>query len=194
MGMFVTDGRTNYDNVFDDLLGEFWKEAAKKSSEVTFFNEICTVRREGVFAGTRRIDTIGAILILRYLLHPPGDRIIDEWVPYREFRDGANFASYIKTNIEEVLAREFAGRKAMLAGRLEAIGGAAYAFESKPDLSMLVHAFPSIPILSVFWDQDDEFPSSFQFLFDRSAPSFLDMESLAVLLHYVHLKLAVVKA
>jgi hypothetical protein len=192
--MFVTDGRTNYDNVFDDLLGEFWEEAAKKSAEVTLFNEFCTVRQEGIFAGTRRIDTIGGILILRYLLHPPGDKIMDEWVPYREFRDGANFASYIKTNIEDVIAREFAGRKAALAGRLESIGGTAYAFESKPDLSMMVYAFPSIPILSVFWDQDDEFPSSFQFLFDRSAPSFLDMESLAVLLHYVHLKLAVVKA
>jgi hypothetical protein len=188
--MFVTDGRTNYDNVFDDLLGYFWEETAKKSAEVTFFNEPCTVRQEGVFAGTRRVDTIGGILILRYLLHQGIDKIRNEWLPYRELRDGANFASYIKTNIEDVIAREFAGRKATLAGRLEAIGGAACAFESKPDLSIVVYAFPSIPILSLFWDQDDEFPSSFQFLFDRSAPSFLDMESLAVLLHYAHQKIS----
>ena len=190
MGMFVTDGRTNYDNVFDDLLGEFWKEIADRPAEVIFFNEFCVVRKEGIFAGTRRIDTIGSILILRYLLHPPGNKIKDEWVPYREFRDGANFASYIKTNIEDVIAQEFAGRKATLASRLEAIGGTAHNFESKPDLSMITYTFPSIPILSVFWDQDEEFPPSFQFLFDRSAPSFLDMESLAVLLHYTHQKIS----
>jgi hypothetical protein len=194
MGMFVTDGRTNYDNVFDDLLAEFWTEPPNRPAEAVFFNQLCLVRQEGIFAGSRKIDTIGSILILRYLLHPSGDKIKDEWVPYREFRDGANFASYIKTNIEDIIAREFAGRKATLAGRLEAIGGAAHNFESKPDLSMMVYAFPSIPILSVFWDQDDEFPPSFQFLFDRSAPSFLDMESLAVLLHYVHRKLAIVTA
>jgi hypothetical protein len=192
--MFVTDGRTNYDNVFDDLLAEFWKEPPNRPAETVFFNQLCLVRQDGIFAGSRKIDTIGSILILRYLLHPPGDKIKDEWVPYREFRDGANFASYIKTNIEDVIAREFAGRKTTLADRLKALGSTVYAFQSKPDLSMITHTFPSIPILSVFWDQDDEFPPSFQFLFDRSASSFLDMESLAVLLHYVHRKLAIVTA
>ena len=193
--MFVTDGRTNYDRVFDELLQEFWEDKpGNRPSKVTFFGESCVVRQEGIFAGARKIDTIGGILVLRYLLHPPGEVITGEWVPYRDFRDGANFAAYIKTNIEDVIAREFAGRSTTLAGRLEAIGGTACPFESKPDLSMIVYAFPSIPILSVFWDQDDEFPPSFQFLFDRSAPSFLDMESLAVLLHYVHRKLAVVTA
>jgi hypothetical protein len=189
--MFVTNGRTNYDNVFDDLVVEFWKEQPpNKQTEVVFFNEPCVVEPEGIFAGTRKIDTIGSILILRYLLHPPGDKVKDEWVPYREFRDGANFASYIKTNIEDVIAREFAGRKTTLADRLKALGSTVYAFQSKPDLSMITHTFPSIPILSVFWDQDDEFPPSFQFLFDRSASSFLDMESLAVLLHYAHTKIS----
>jgi hypothetical protein len=189
--MFVTEGRTNYDRVFDELLQEFWEDKpGNRPTKVTFFDESCVVRQEGIFAGAGKIDTIGGILVLRYLLHPPGEGITGEWVPYREFRDGANFASYIKTNIEDLIAREFAGRKATLAGRLEAIGGTAYAFESKPDLSMIVHAFPSIPILSVFWEEDMEFPPSFQFLFDRSAPSFLDMESLAVLLHYAHQKIS----
>ena len=188
--MFVTDGRTNYDIVYDDLLAEFWGDDGGKPTEVIFFNELCTVNPEGIFAGSRKIDTIGSILILRYLLHPPGEKVRHEWVPYREFRDGANFASYIKTNIEDVIAREFAGRKAAFARRLEAIGGSAYAFESKPDLSVIVYAFPSIPILSAFWDQDEEFPPSFQFLFDRSAPSSLDLESLAVLLHYFHRKVS----
>jgi hypothetical protein len=193
--MFVTDGRTNYDRVFDELLQEFWEDKpGNRPTRITFFGKSCVVRQEGIFAGSRKIDTIGGILILRYLLHSPGEGITGEWVPYRDFRDGANFASYTKTNIEDVIAREFAGRKATLADRLEAIGGAAHTFESNPDLSMIVYAFPSIPILSVFWDQDEEFPPSFQFLFDRSAPTFLDMESLAVLLHYVHRKLAIVTA
>ncbi len=189
--MFETDGRTNYDRVFDELLLEFWEDKpGNRPTKVTFFGESCVVRQEGIFAGGRKIDTIGGILILRYLLHPPGDEITGEWLPYREFRDGANFASYIKTNIEDPIAKEFAGRKSALAGKLEDIGGMAHDFESRPDLSIITYAFPSVPILSVFWDQDEEFPASFQFLFDRSAPSFLDMESLAVLLHYFHRKIS----
>ena len=190
--MFVTNGRTNYDIVYEELLREFWEEdkPGNRAAKVTFFGESCVVRQEGIFAGGRKIDTIGGILILRYLTHPPGDEITGEWVPYREFRDGANFASYIKTNIEDLIAREFSGRAAALAGRLEDLGGMVHDSESAPDLSMVVYAFPSIPILSIFWDRDEEFPPSFQFLFDRSAPSFLDMESLAVLLHYFHRKIS----
>jgi hypothetical protein len=187
--MFVTDGRTNYDDVFDDLLALFLEQGSNRIAEVTFFGEPHRVRKDGIYAGSRKIDTIGAILILRYLSRASDDTIRKEWIPYREFRDGSNFASYIKTNIEDVIAREFAGRRELLIKKLESLGSEPHTFESRPDVSMITYAFPSIPILSIFWDQDEEFPPSFQFLFDRSASSFLDMESLAVLLHYTHQKL-----
>ncbi len=188
--MFVTDGPTNYDRVFNDLLALFRKETTpKRGTEVFFFQDPCVVTEDGIYAASRRIDNIGGILILRYLLGTSDDVTTNRWVPYREFRDGSNFASYIKSRIEDAVAREFTGRKEILINKLETLGGRPYPFEAKPDIAMVVRAFPTIPILSTFWDADDEFPSSFQFLLDRSAPSFLDMESLAVLLHYTHQKM-----
>jgi len=77
----------------------------------------------------------------------------------------------------------------LLEDRLKALGGINYFYETRPDLSIVVYAFPTVPVLSIFWDEDDEFPSSFQFLFDRSAQYILDLESLAVLLHYFYQKI-----
>lgn len=188
--MFVTDGKTNYDSVFGDLLTAFWNETAQeKKTKVTFFQDLYTVKEDGIYTGAGKIDSIGGNLILRYLFRASDEKIRNEWVPYREFKDGSNFAAYIKSRIENIIAREFSGRREILIKRLETLGGKPYPFEARPDISIIVHAFPAIPILSVFWDQDEEFPASFQFLFDRSAPSFLDMESLAVLLHYIHMKI-----
>jgi hypothetical protein len=187
--MFITGGRTNYDMVLDELLAAFLEGRENHDEEVRFLGETWRVGREGVYSGALRADSIGAILVLRYLLQRSDRPPEHEWVPYREFREGRNFAPYIKAHIEDHLAREFSGCSEMLKNRIEALGGVECPIESNPDLSMAVPAFPSIPVLLVFWDEDEEFGASFQFLFDRSAPWSLDMESLAVLLHYVRLRI-----
>jgi hypothetical protein len=64
-----------------------------------------------------------------------------------------------------------------------------YRSEAKPDVAAALHPFPRVPLLVIFWDKDEEFDASFQFLFDESAESFLDMEALAVLLEYTCQKL-----
>ncbi|MBA4417807.1 MAG: hypothetical protein C0392_07845 [Syntrophus sp. (in: bacteria)] len=188
--MFITEGRTNYDGIFDKLLSAYLHNADDKSIETPFFQDLCTIRADGIFADHRRIDTIGGILILRYMMrqsdHVPAG---NDWVPYREFKDGSSFASYIKTHIEDQISRQFSGRQDALIEAFNGLGGIPFPSEARPDLSMIVRPFPKIPVLSLFWDQDEEFPSSFQFLFDRSAPAFLDMESLAVLLRYIYLKI-----
>jgi hypothetical protein len=55
------------------------------------------------------------------------------------------------------------------------------------DLVLLVSPLPKVPVLCLFWDRDEEFPASFQFLFDGSASAYLDLESLAAMLQYIYL-------
>lgn len=201
MLMFVADGKSNYDAVLADLL----KETAEKrvaasapalggsldngSARIPLFGEPCTVREDAVHTNAAPLDTVGSILVIRYLLSAGDEPLRNAWVPYREFRDGAQFASYIKTNIEDRLARHFAGKKALLQERIQAIGGHMYRSESRPDVAAALYPFPKVPLLLIFWDKDEEFDASFQFLFDRSAASYLDMEALAVLLEYTCQKL-----
>jgi hypothetical protein len=187
--MFLTDEKSNYDGVFYELLQWFLRQGRKDSSDVVFFRERCAVRNDAVYRDGLRLDSIAGILILRYLIASGTAPLMGEWVPYRVFKDGALFAAHIKTHIEDVLAREFSGKKPLLADRLKALGSRPHHVASNPDVSAVLEPFPAVPVLCLFWDRDEEFPASFHFLFDASAPDYLDLESLAVLLHYTYLKL-----
>jgi hypothetical protein len=187
--MFMTDGKSNYDAVFEDLLLWFRANRTEGPQSVLFYGKHAEVREDGIYCGNAGLGSIGGILVLRYLIESGTPPCTGEWVPYRAFRDGATFASHLKTYVEDVVAKEFAGRKEILASRIAEIGGKPVDFASRPDFAMVLDPFPGIPVLCLFWDADEEFPASFQFLFDSSAPQHLDLESLAVLLHYTAMKL-----
>jgi hypothetical protein len=76
-----------------------------------------------------------------------------------------------------------------LTERLSALGAVGCAEEVQGDIVLVLHPLPKVPVLSLFWDRDEEFPASFQFLFDGSASSYLDLEALAAMLQYIYLKL-----
>ncbi len=199
--MFFSEGKSNYDAVLLQLLKESTGQNAASASKlggshadgsahVPFFGESCTVKKDGVYKGDSRLDTIGSILVLRYLLTAGDDVLRNAWVAYRDFKDGAQFATYIKANIEDRLAKTFAGKQELLRKRLENLGASIYRSDAKPDVAAALHPFPKVPLLVIFWDKDEEFDASFQFLFDESAESFLDMEALAVLLEYTGQRLS----
>jgi hypothetical protein len=199
--MLFSEGTSNYDAVLAELLAEAASRHAigaapalggslsDGSAQIPLFSDICTVREDGVYKGDARLDTIGSILVLRYLLTAGDDLLRNRWVAYRDFPDGAQFASYIKANIEDRLAKVFGGNQALLRERLGTLGASLYRSEAKPDVAAALHPFPKVPLLVIFWDKDEEFDASFQFLFDESASTFLDMEALAVLLEYTCQKL-----
>ncbi|MGD0231644.1 MAG: DUF3786 domain-containing protein [Syntrophorhabdales bacterium] len=201
--MFITDGVSNYDRVCEDLLALVEKTGASANAPllggrvtvtdalIPVFGEECAVRRDGVYKDERRLDTIGSILVVRYLLQAGTEPLAHSWLPYRDLKDGAQFSSYIKANIEDKIALSFSGKRDVLEERLTALGAEAYAGGEMPgDLVRVVHPLPKVPVLCLFWEADEEFPPSFQFLFDSSAPSYLDLESLAVVLEYIYLKVA----
>ena len=204
--MFLTDGRSNYDKVLDDLLVSLKETGASANAAflggavrgdkayVPLFGMEWRVEDDGFYRDGRRLDTIGSILAARYLLQGGNGRaagqLTGSWLPYRDLKDGAQFASYIKAHLEEPIAREFSGRRDVLAGRLEAIAAKPYSAGLRADLVLVVEPLPRVPILCLFWDRDDEFPASFQFLFDASAQTYLDLECLAAELQYIFLKIA----
>ena len=183
--MFVTEGRSNYDVVLEGLIP--WVDKARAS--VSFFGKTCTVREAGVYRMGERLDTMGSILVVRYLLQGGNGPNQGIWTPYRDLKDGAQFSVYIKANIEDKIALAFAGKRGLLAERLSFLGAQSKDVGVRADLSMTIDAFPHLSVLALFYDGDEEFPASFQFLFDASASSYLDLESLAVLLEYIYLKM-----
>lgn len=195
--MFDYQGESNYDAILKDLLSllfgkDEWSftqrlgaTAGEGLIQIPFFNRDCTVRPDGVFLGETRLHPIPSIVVVRYLLEAGDDRLLNIWVPLRDLKDGAQMGSYVQSKIEDRIARHCAGKKEHLEERLRALGGSVYRTEKNPDLAVALQPFPRVPLLALFWDSDTEFTGSFQFLLDKSARAFLDIESLAGLLDYI---------
>lgn len=198
--MFITEGVSNYDRICEDLVATVQRDRAEGNAPglggsirqgtpfIPLFGTPIAIRSDGVFSGRQRLDTIGSILVLRYLLTAGTAHVGSVWTPYRDLKDGSRFSSYIKARIEDRMAAAFAGKGELLRERLGGIGADVYEREVRGDLVMVLYPLPRIPVLCLFWDKDNEFDASFQFLFDVSASSYLDLESLAVLLEYIYLK------
>lgn len=195
--MFVECDQSNYDRVCSDLFAMIGDGSALANllsldgavrpggTFIRIFNEEWCVRGDGVYDGERRLDTTGSILVARYLLKAGDGEIRGVWLPYRDLKDGLQFASFIKTHIEDKIALEFSGRGNVLKERMLCLGAKTYEGETTADLALVVSPLPRVPVLCLFRDRDGEFPASFQFLFDASAPAYLDLESLAVTLQYI---------
>jgi hypothetical protein len=199
--MFVSDGQSNYDRVCADLFAVVRDSGALASLSslggrtgadeafIAIFGEEWCIRGDGAYRDGRRLDTIGAILVARYMLQAGTAERQGTWLPYRDLKDGAQFASFIRTHLEDKIAQEFSGRTEALKERIAALMARPYDGETSADLALVVYPLPKVPVLCLFWDRDAEFPASFQFLFDASAPSFLDLECLAAALQYIYLKI-----
>lgn len=199
--MFDYQGNSNYDTILKDVLSLLFKKeewtfttrlgasAGEGFVRVPFFGLECTVKPDGVFQGEARLHAIPSIIVVRYLLEAGDDRLFNIWVPFRDLKDGAQMGTYVQSKIEDRIARQCAGKKDRLEERLRALGGNVYRTGSNPDLAVALQPFPQIPLLALFWDSDKEFTGSFQFLLDKSARGFLDIESLAGLLDYIRFKI-----
>jgi hypothetical protein len=195
--MFDYQDESNYDAILKDLLPLLFKKdewtfaeklgasAGEGFIQVPFFGRACTVRPDGVFLAETRLHAIPSIVVVRYLLEGGDDRLFNIWVPFRDLKDGAQMGNYVQSKIEDRIVRQFAGKKERLEERLRALGGNVYRTGSSPDLAVALQPFPRIPLLTLFWDSDKEFAGTFQFLLDKSARGFLDIESLAGLLDYI---------
>jgi hypothetical protein len=199
--VFITDKESNYDHVCADLLAIVYDAGAVANAEalggvtesdtarIPLLGVDCVVHSDGITQNGRPLDTIGSILVMRYLLQAGNEEIQNLWLPYRDLKDGGQFGSYIKAHIEDKIADLFSGKVALLRERLVAVGARPYSGEMQSDLVLLLSPLPKVPVLCLFWDRDDEFPASFQFLFDASAPAYLDLESLAATLQYIYLRI-----
>ncbi|HAR95097.1 MAG TPA: hypothetical protein DCR97_03920, partial [Deltaproteobacteria bacterium] len=163
--------------------------AREGSVQVPFFKKRCTVKSDGVYLDEARLGPIPSIVVVRYLLGAGDDPIFNLWVPFRDLRDCAQMGLYVQSKVEERIVRFCGGRKEYLTERLTALGGNLYRTGSNPDLAVALQPFPRIPLLTLFWDSDGESSGSFQFLLDKSARSYLDVESLVGLLDYIRFKI-----
>ncbi len=117
-------------------------------------------------------------LLLYYFTSADGEPMSNEWISFSDLPDGRFYNQAFQGYSGAEIARAFGLQ--ILAFR-EAAGNLGGVPESLGDSAFRFHALPNIPILVVYWLGDEEFASSAQVLFDRSASHYLPTDAYAIL-------------
>lgn len=79
-------------------------------------------------------------------------------------------------------ADSFAGNLELLE---KACGKIGQKVDMKGDLAFQIMAFDFLPVIFQFWDADDEFPASLQFLVDENIQDFMHFETMMFMLSHI---------
>lgn len=115
-------------------------------------------------------------LILYYFQTADGTPVANQWISFSELPDGRFYNQAFQGYTGKELVRVFQSGTAFedaaqkLGGVRQSFGDAAFAFQVLPRVSLMV----------VFWRGDEDFPSSFQILFDASAGRYLPTDACAI--------------
>ena len=144
---------------------------------IRFLGAPCRVRRaDGAVLGPDGAPASfgAAMAIYDALARTNAPRLAGTWVPTAALH-GIRGTHAVHEDLHAPAAARFAGRTAALSRALAALGG-------RPglggDVSAILDVFDFFPVCVRFWDADEEFPASLQFLWDANALDFLYYETL----------------
>lgn len=119
-------------------------------------------------------------LLLYYFTTADGSALTGEWIAFSNLPDGRFYNQAFQGYTGGELARHFKSDREAFISAAQNAGGRLMA-DSPGDASFYFQALPRIPLLLIFWQGDEEFPSSYQVLFDASAPHYLPTDGFAIL-------------
>lgn len=121
------------------------------------------------------------ILLLHYIRTAGKGALTGKWVSYSELKSGMVKASSFERDCEIPLKELFDGNSQAVEMVLNRFG--AIKLENFPTKNAWqIYLLPKLPVLVLYWPEEEEFPSKVKILFDSTADRFLDAESLIFLL------------
>ncbi|MGB9792790.1 MAG: DUF3786 domain-containing protein [Thermacetogeniaceae bacterium] len=126
----------------------------------------------------RDIPLVNRILILHYLNSSKGVPVKNKWISFKELPSGQIYIDPFYNRAIRPLISIFGDKPERMVDAGRALGGKEGEIG---DVSIIVPAFPLVPVAYVIWRGDEEFPPSGNILFDESAPDHLPTEDYAVL-------------
>jgi hypothetical protein len=118
------------------------------------------------------------LLATLYMANATAAPLANQWVPYRELKDGMFYAKSFSDTVEERVCRRFGEDLEGMRDACEKLGGRKV---DQGDLGMVVDTFPRLPLLFIIWQGDDEFAPNARILFDASATDYLNAFELRML-------------
>ncbi len=118
------------------------------------------------------------LLAVLYIANARAEPLANQWVPYRELKDGLFYTKSFSDTVEDRVCRRFGGDPGGMRSACSTLGGREV---DQGDLGMVVNTFPRLPLLFILWLGDGEFEPNARILFDASATSYLNAFELRML-------------
>lgn len=118
------------------------------------------------------------LLAVLYLANAKAAPLANQWVPYRELKDGLFYTKSFSDTVEERVCRRFGNDLEGMRDACAQLGGREV---DQGDLGMVIGTFPRLPLLFIIWRGDEEFAPNARILFDVSATSYLNAFELRML-------------
>jgi hypothetical protein len=151
--------------------------------ELPFFNRRYRITDHAItdYQGQSVSHAISVVLCKYILLCPDDVHLNTDLMTYKDFKDAAPYVGGFRNTAEQPIAAFFEKKAAELEERSRELGGKPFGSEVACQLAFQFLALPRIPIILMFNDADQDFPSQCVLLFQKNAQAFLDMECLAML-------------
>ena len=160
--------------------GASWR-ADEQVVEIACMNRSCCLAPpdfEVEVAGGPEADIRERILLLHYLQKASGSALTGTWMAFSEIPGAQLYLANFQARSGDRLARAFGDEPHRLPEVADGLGGV----ESDiGDAGVRIPALPRVPVLTVVWKGDDEFPPSGDVLFDSSITDYLPTEDIIVL-------------
>jgi hypothetical protein len=121
-------------------------------------------------------------LVLYYFHTAHGPSPSGSWISFSELPDGKFYNQAFQGYSGKQLSRAFSDDIAAIKLAAEKAGASSIAPKeaSIGDFASLFTVLPRLPILLVGWQGDEDFPASYQLLFDETAANFLPTDVCAI--------------
>jgi hypothetical protein len=124
------------------------------------------------------VSVMNQALLLYYFNTADGAPLSGQWMSFSELPDGRFYNQAFQGYTGGQLARTFQNDQQSFEHAAQEANGSQRAFGA---VSYAFQALPRVPILVVYWQGDEDFPASFQVLFDASASHYLPTDAYAIL-------------
>lgn len=118
-------------------------------------------------------------LVLHYLTRADGAPPTNQWITYREVESGEFYWSAFVKRAKAPLVGFFGARPKLLEELAAKVGMEGPG--EGGDVSVIVRAFPRVPLMFQLWEGDEEFPADGNVLFDGNIDHYLITEDVALI-------------
>jgi len=124
------------------------------------------------------LSSFDQALFLYYLTTADGAPLSGKWIAFSDLPDGRFYNQAFQGYTGKELARLFLDDRLAFERAAQALGGIR---QPLGDAAFAFHALPRVPLLAIYWQGDEDFPSNFQVLFDAAASHYLPTDAYAIL-------------